>query len=140
LVKIMTDWKKKLESEEPLSSAEEAELDRALESADQRLIAAKMRALGPLVAPPGLASEFEGRVVRAGRLRLATAFAAGAAACLALVVVLYEPAQKAIPTTGAIGESLYDWHYEAVATSVLPGDGANLAGFSQVAGGETGRR
>jgi hypothetical protein len=30
-------------------------------------------------------------------------------------------------------ESLYDWHQEAAATSVLPGDGANLAAFSQVA-------
>lgn len=137
MVKLMNEWKNKLENEQPLTPAEEAELDLALSSDDQKLIAAEMRALKPVDVPNGIVSAFERKVVRSGRLRLATAFGAGAAACLALVVVFNQPAPSEIPAPAATGASLYDWHYEAVATSVLPGDGANLAGFSQVAGGGT---
>lgn len=137
MVKTMTDWTRKLETEERLSAAEEAALDSALESDEQRRVAVEMLALKPMDAPSGLVGAFERRVIRAGRLRMATTFGAGAAACLALVAGLYQPTPREIPVANATGESLYDWHYEAVATSVLPGDGANLAGFSQVARGET---
>jgi len=133
----MTDWTRKLESEAQLSGVEEAALDSALKSDEQRLVAAEMQALKPMNAPSGLVGAFERRVVRAWRLRLATAFGAGAAACLAMVAGLYQPTPREVPIASATGETLYDWHYEAVATSVLPGDGANLAGFSQVARGET---
>lgn len=137
MVMQMNDWTRKLEDEDRLTAAEVAELDSALESDEQRLVAAEMSALKPMDTPAGLVAAFERRVVRAGRLRLATAFGAGAAACLAVVAALYQPAPREIPVANATGESLYDWHYEAVATSILPGDGANLAGFSQVAREET---
>jgi len=133
----MTDSTKKLGDVNGPLPTDEAQLDIALGTDDQRLIASKMGELQAWDAPANLINRFERKVVRARRFRFSTVLITGAAACLAIVAALYQPTERDTSGTANSGESLYDWHYEAVATSVLPGDGANLAGFSQVARGES---
>ncbi|MDQ2985354.1 MAG: hypothetical protein M3R13_01370 [Armatimonadota bacterium] len=137
----MKDWNYKLEAEEPLSAGEEARLDEALLSPDQARIKTALRELPALTAPASIATSFSRRVLawRRKRIGVMSGLSGLATAAVAMIVIYRGPAPAPVlpetPTT-----SLYDWHYEAVATSVLPGDGANLAGFSQVAKGESAAR
>lgn len=134
----MKDWNYKLETEDPPSPSEEARLDEALLSSEQAAITSALKELPALEAPASIADTFSSKVLawRRKRIGVVSGFSGLAAAAVTMVVIFSGPGPAPVlaetPTT-----SLYDWHYEAVATSVLPGDGANLAGFSQVARGES---
>jgi hypothetical protein len=130
---MMKEWIDKLANEETLSQAEETQLNAALAGQDDSGLSSMAGSLPRYDAPQGIAEGFERSLKRRGVLRAASGFGAFATASLAMLFVLnsQEPPTPIVEELSA--DSLYDWHQEAAATSVLPGDGANLAAFSQVA-------
>jgi hypothetical protein len=110
-----------------------AELDAALETPEQARIADVVSMLERLEPGRDFAMGVLARVRQRARVRFATGFGAAAAACLALIAVLVQQPETSDKPVTSETASLYDWHNEAVATSVLPGDGANLSAFSQIA-------
>ena len=110
-----------------------AELDAALDSREHAIVADAVSRLERFALSRDFATGVVARLRQRARVRFATGFGAAAAACIALVAVLMQqPETSDTPVTSETA-SLYDWHNEAVATSVLPGDGANLSAFSQIA-------
>ncbi|MEO7453568.1 MAG: hypothetical protein ABIV13_02260 [Fimbriimonadales bacterium] len=130
---MMKEWIDKLANEEALSQAEQSQLNAALASQDESGLPSMVGALPRYDAPQGVAEGFENSLRRRGVLRVASGFGAFAAASLAMFFVLNVQESPAPVVEELSADSLFDWHQEAVATSVLPGDGANLAAFSQVA-------
>lgn len=131
----MNNWTDKLESDTPLTQEEEALLEQELASEEQTAVAAQLRAMAQLHPQTRIDLAFSQKINRVRRLRLTTAFSAAAAACLVAIAVLRQPDAQPIAQPATAAESLYNWHYEAVATSVQPGDSAGMAGLSQIAGG-----
>lgn len=134
----MNDWITKLANEEKLTPDEEARLVAALEAQADSKLPGLVAALPRYDVPAGVVAGFEKSLAKRTRVRFASGLAACAAASLAVFMAVDNRGQTPEVVEQASADSLYDWHNEAVATSVLPGDGANLAAFSQVArNGET---
>ena len=129
----MNDWISKLAKEEPLTPTEQQQLDAALKAQEQAGIPAVMQGLERHDAPEGIVAAFEKSLRRRGAFRFASGFAACAAASLAMFFALNGQEAPQPISEAPSSESLYDWHVEAAATSVLPSDSASLSAFSQVA-------
>ena len=130
---MMKDWINKLKDEHRLTAAEEAQLDQALAEQERSGLASALQTLQAFEAPEGVLAGFDRAMARRSRMRFASAFGACAAASLALFAALNQPSAQSPAVAEATADSLYDGHNEAVATSILPGDGASLAAFSQIA-------
>ena len=134
----MKDWINKLANEQNLSEEETQRLDQALQAQDAAGLQAVTAGLPRHEAPDTIVKAFDASIKKRGILRLASGFGAFAAASLAMFFALNSPeTQQPIAETPATADSLYDWHAEAAAASVLPSDSASLAAFSQVARGES---
>ena len=129
----MNDWIKKLANEDSLTAEEVARLDEALKAQDAAGLQSMVASLPRFEAPASIVGNFEKSLRRRGVMRLASGFGAFAAASMAMFFALNSQEAAQPVTEGPSADSLYDWHNEAVATSVLPGDGAGMAAFSQVA-------
>lgn len=129
----MSDWIIKAEREEPLNETEAQALEEALQAPESQTVAQMVGSLPPFDAPTTISKRVASAISMRGRLRYAYGFGAAAAACLAVFAVLSQEGPEQAPVTQSEASELLEWHYEAAATTVLPGDGANLAGFSQVA-------
>ena len=130
----MKDWINKLANEEALSGDEAQRLDEALKAQDAAGLQSLAASLPKHDAPESVVEAFDKSVKRRGIFRLASGFGAFAAASIAMFFALNTSESPQPRTETPSADSLYDWHNEAVATSVLPGDGAGMAAFSQVAG------
>jgi hypothetical protein len=122
-----------MSEQKDITQLSEDQTDEALGSAEHARIADAVRQL-PRFEPVGsMAPVIVARIRRKAQMRFATGFSAAAAACLTLVAVLHSQPSGSPDRAVSETASLYDWHNEAVATSVLPGDGANMTAFSQIA-------
>lgn len=132
---MMKEWIDKLANEEALTASETERLDAALAEQDATGLPSMVSSLPRIEAPGTIVEGFEGSLKRRKAFRFASGFGAFAAASLGIFFVLNSSPDTPTPVAEAqpSAESLYDWHQEAVATSVLPGDGANMAAFSTVA-------
>ena len=108
-------------------------MDAALKEQDASGLPSVMQGLDRHDAPEGIVAAFEKSIRRRGAYRLASGFAACAAASFAMFFALNGQETPTPVAEAPAADSLYDWHVEAAATSVLPSDGASLAAFSQVA-------
>jgi hypothetical protein len=133
----MKDWIKKLANEQNLSNEDVERLDQALQAQDAAGLQSVVGSLPRHEAPESIVRAFDASIKRRGLLRIASGFGAFAAASMAMFFALNSTkTQQPIAETRATADSLYDWHAEAAAASVLPSDSASLAAFSQVARGE----